>query len=100
MKYLVVLKKAAVAPIGFDTPEQAVADFLLKCSKITPDGVIAEMKKRIPSSKKRKGGLPFTSCYLCRNTGSFRFRTRRNVKIRDDCCQNNRERKENKGAFF
>lgn len=57
MKYLVVLKKAAVAPIGFDTPEQAVADFLLKCSKITPDGVIAEMKKRILSSKKRKGGF-------------------------------------------
>lgn len=57
MKYLVVLKKAAFAPIGFDTAEQAVADFLLKCSEITPDGVMAEMKKRIPLSKKRKRGF-------------------------------------------
>ena len=27
MKYLVVLKKEAFAPVGFDTAEQAVADF-------------------------------------------------------------------------
>ena len=54
MKYLVVLRKATVAPVGFDTPEKAVADFLLKCPEITPDGVISEMKKRITPSKKRK----------------------------------------------
>lgn len=47
MKYMVFLKKVEKAPCGFDTPEQAVADFLLTCKDITPDAVIDEMKRRI-----------------------------------------------------
>ena len=47
MKYIVSLKSAQKAPFGFDTPEQAVADFLLTCSNITPAAVIEEMKRRI-----------------------------------------------------
>lgn len=67
MKYLVVLKKAVSAPIGFDTPEQAVADFLLKCEKITPDGVIAEMKKRISLPKRRIVSFR-NRCVICVET--------------------------------
>lgn len=57
MKYMVTLKSAKNAPVGWNTPEQAVADFLLTCPKITPDGIIAEMKRRIkkPKTKSTKG---------------------------------------------
>ena len=68
MKYMVSLKCAQNAPVGWNTPEQAVADFLLTCPKITPDGVIAEMKRRIKKPKK-KSSKGRTHAVVCVETG-------------------------------
>lgn len=71
MKYMVSLKCAQNAPVGWSTPEQAVADFLLTCPKITPDVVIAEMKRRLkkPSPSKRKSTKGKGRAIVCVETG-------------------------------
>lgn len=71
MKYMVTLKSAQNAPVGWSTPEQAVADFLLTCPKITPDGVIAEMKRRMkkPSPLKKTSTKGKGRAVVCVETG-------------------------------
>lgn len=71
MKYMVTLKSAKNAPVGWNTPEQAVADFLLTCQQITPDGVIAEMKRRMkkPSPLKKTSTKGKGRAVVCVETG-------------------------------
>lgn len=67
MKYIVSLKSVKDAPVGFETPAEAVAHFLLTNKLITPESVCAEMSSRIKASKHKRPSQ--AKPVLCVETG-------------------------------